>query len=81
MIDRNERMTYLDARQTNELTKRLINTTLDNYKRAKLNNENIDGQVLTMARANSLKNALFLKYTGIEFEAVFQSIYKDRKVI
>jgi hypothetical protein len=81
MIDRNERMTYLDSRQTNELTKRLINSTLDNYKRAKLNNENIDAEVLTTARANALKNALFLKFTGIEFEAVFQSIYIDRKVM
>lgn len=78
MMDRNERLTYLNTRSTNESAKRVISQVLADYINIRAGKAEIN-QSFYQERITAIKNALFLKYTGIEFESVFQSIYLDKK--
>lgn len=80
-MDKVERVAYLDVRNSNETAKRAISAVLKAY---------VDLRIVQQMDAASssfyedtvqaVKNALFLKYTGIEFEAIFQSIFIDKKI-
>lgn len=82
MIDSNERLTYLDTRHTKEATKRIIKSIISAYiDIKKKNNKELLDQEFYQARFRGMRNSLFLKYTGIEFEDVtFVNNYNDRKL-
>lgn len=78
MIDKNERLTYLDTRHTNETVKRVIDSTIQSYILVKGDRITFNTSFYS-EKVEAIKNSLFLKYTGIEFESIFQAIYKDKK--
>ncbi|BDH16410.1 MAG: hypothetical protein [Bacteriophage sp.] len=82
MIDNNERLTYLDTRHTNQALKRIITSTISNYLDIKRKNNNtFMSKELLESRYRAIRNALFLKYAGIEFEMTpFVMNYNDRKL-
>lgn len=80
MIDSNERLTYLNSRNTNKLVTRMINSTLNAYIENKIENKLTLNPNLLEERKRAIRNALFLKFCNIEFEGIFQLYSKDRKV-
>ena len=81
MIDSNERLAYLNSRNTDKLIERMIDSTLNAFLENKGTNQyNILSPSLLADRQRSLKNALFIKFCNIEFEGIFQSYSVDRKM-
>jgi len=78
MIDKNERLSYLDTRHTNETVKRVIANVLKSYVLVKGERISVN-TAFYKEKEEAIRNSLFLKYTGIEFESIFQSMYKDKK--
>jgi hypothetical protein len=78
-MESTERLSYLDNRQLNESVKRIVKTAVENYVRIQQDNANAS-KVVTDRAIEALKNQLFLKFTGIDYELLFQSVYLDRKL-
>ena len=77
-MDKVARLTLLDSRSANAVTKRIIDQVIKDFISIRSNNLVLN-DTLYEERVRAIKNALFLKYTCIEFEAIFQSIYVDKK--
>jgi len=73
MLDNNERMTLLDNMQLNNSVSRIIKSAIDTYKDIK-SSDNIISD-----KAKAIQNALFIKYTGIDYELIFQNTMQDDK--
>lgn len=78
-MESTERLSYLDNRQLNESVKRIVTTAVENYVKVQQSNADSNSNVTDRA-IEALKNQLFLKFTGIDYELLFQSIYLDRKL-
>jgi hypothetical protein len=78
-MESTERLSYLDNRQLNESVKRIVKTAVENYVKVQQSNANSNNAVTDRA-IEALKNQLFLKFTGIDYELLFQSVYLDRKL-
>lgn len=78
-MDKNERLSYLDTRSVNEATKRTIDIILKQYSDLKQSQLTPLTGTLYEERVKAIKNSLFLKYAGIEFESIFQKMYIDTK--
>ena len=79
MIDSNERLTLLQSRHTDNLSKRVIETVLDSYITIK-GNSVVVSPTFFEEKVRAVKNSLFIKYSGIEFEGLFQGISVDNKL-
>lgn len=75
-MDNLQKVAFNDNFHTNETSKRIITSVLDKY----VNELRVQPTSYTPARIEAIRNSLFLKYTCIEFESIFQSIYKDKKI-
>lgn len=80
MIDSNERLTYLNSRNTNKLVERMINSTLSAYIQNKTDTKVSLNTNILKQRQESIKNALFIKFCNIEYEGLFQRQSIDRKM-
>ena len=78
-MESTERLSYLDNRQLNESVKRIVTTAVENYVKVQQSNADSNSNVTDRA-IEALKNQLFLKFTGIDYELLFQSVYLDRKL-
>lgn len=78
-MESTERLSYLDNRQLNESVKRIVTTAVENYVKVQQSNADSNSNVTDRA-IEALKNQLFLKFTGIDYELLFQPIYLDRKL-
>ena len=78
-MESTERLSYLDNRQLNESVKWIVTTAVENYVKVQQSNADSNSNVTDRA-IEALKNQLFLKFTGIDYELLFQSIYLDRKL-
>lgn len=78
-MESTERLSYLDNRQLNESVKRIVKTAVENYVKVQQSNAESNKQVTDNA-IEAMKNQLFLKFTGIDYELLFQSVYLDRKL-
>ena len=79
MIDSNERLTLLQSRHTDNLSKRVIETVLDSYITIK-GNSVVVSPTFFEEKVRAVKNSLFIKYSGIEFEGLFQGISVDNEL-
>jgi hypothetical protein len=78
-LDSNERLIYLDSNNLNDTAKRLIEATANAIKTIKAGNSVNSADDIFAERARAIRNQLFIKYTGMEYESLFQSIFIDRK--
>ena len=78
-MESTERLSYLDNRQLNESVKRIVTTAVENYVKVQQSNADSNSNVTDRA-IDAIKNQLFLKFTGIDYELLFQSVYLDRKL-
>lgn len=78
-MESTERLSYLDNRQLNESVKRIVTTAVENYVKVQQSNADSNNNITDRA-IEALKNQLFLKFTGIDYELLFQSVYLDRKL-
>lgn len=76
-FDKNARVLYLDGRQLNNTAKRIIKSTIAEIEYQKQKSK-VDA--FELDKANSIRNALFLKFVGIDYEGIFQPYFKNRKV-
>lgn len=79
-MDRNERLSYLESRHGNETASRIISQVMSDYIAIRMEVTALD-QSFIKERVEAVKNSLFLKYTGIEFEGIFQAMYTNRKMV
>ena len=77
-MDKIERLAFLETRHMNETAKRIIKSTLAEILRIK--EEKRGDSAFLQDRMKSVKNTLFLKFIGVDYEGIFQPIYIDRKI-
>lgn len=74
-MESSERLSFLENRHLDETTKRIIDTTLNKY----IELQETDKNGVQKDRVEALKNALFIKFIGVEFELLFQNQSLDDK--
>ena len=76
--DKNAKVLFLDSRQLNNTAKRIIKSTLIEIERQRV--KALGSEAFELRKAEAIRNALFLKFIGADYEGVFQPYFKNRKV-